>query len=96
MFPRQRIAVFIDGCFWHSCPLHGVSPATNSGYWRPKLAKNVARDHDTDQLLSAAGWTVIRIWEHVSPAEAANIIITAVRSHAPTRALGASRRSSER
>jgi DNA mismatch endonuclease (patch repair protein) len=80
VFSGPRIAVFIDGCFWHSCPVHGTTPVSNSDYWGPKLARNVARDHDTDQQLVAAGWTVVRIWEHVSPAEAAAMIIAAVRA----------------
>jgi DNA mismatch endonuclease, patch repair protein len=64
-FTRKRLAVFIDGCFWHCCPEHGRPPASNKSYWQPKLARNLERDStDTDRLLSA-GWGVLRIWEHV-------------------------------
>ncbi|AKU18561.1 hypothetical protein VV02_02170 [Luteipulveratus mongoliensis] len=69
-FPKQRVAVFVDGCFWHGCPVHGTSPRANSAWWRQKLATNVARDADTNQVLSNAGWTVVRIWEHEDPVEA--------------------------
>ncbi|GAA1239895.1 very short patch repair endonuclease [Janibacter melonis] len=71
-FPRQRLAVFVDGCFWHGCPEHGTRPAANSAWWEQKLAANYGRDRDTDGLLEAAGWRVLRIWEHVDPAAAAD------------------------
>lgn len=67
VFTRRRIAVFIDGCFWHSCPLHATTPKQNAEYWLPKLATNVERDRDTDARLTAAGWTVLRYWEHEAP-----------------------------
>ena len=70
-FTRARLAVFVDGCFWHACPDHGTSPRTNSDWWQWKLERNVARDRDTDHLLAAAGWTVLRIWEHEDPNAAA-------------------------
>lgn len=75
VFRPTRVAVFIDGCYWHGCPDHYVSPKTNPGYWSEKVARNVARDRDTDQQLAEAGWLVLRFWEH-SPAEetAAEII----------------------
>lgn len=79
VFPRQRIAVFIDGCFWHSCPLHGSVPATNREYWVPKLTMNMERDRQTTERLEAVGWRVVRIWEHVTPEEAAAVIVDAVR-----------------
>lgn len=79
-FTRARIAVFIDGCFWHGCPLHGTSPKRNADYWGPKLAANVARDRDTDQRLEDAGWHVLRFWEHEGPEAAASRIESAVRS----------------
>ena len=75
-FTRSRVAVFIDGCFWHRCPQHGEVPATNVSFWSAKLEANVARDREQDRLLSDAGWLVIRIWEH-EPLDAA---ITAVRA----------------
>lgn len=63
-FPRQKVAVFVDGCFWHVCPIHGRQPGTNDSYWRPKLRANVARDRRVTEGLASAGWTVVRAWEH--------------------------------
>jgi DNA mismatch endonuclease, patch repair protein len=63
-FTRAKLAVFVDGCFWHGCPEHGVKPSTNSEWWRWKLARNQERDADTARLLEEAGWTVLRLWEH--------------------------------
>jgi len=70
-FTRVRLAVFVDGCFWHGCPEHGVKPATNAEWWRWKLDRNRARDDDTTATLASDGWTVLRIWEHVPAEEAA-------------------------
>ncbi|HYY80525.1 MAG TPA: very short patch repair endonuclease [Actinomycetes bacterium] len=78
VFVRRRVAVFVDGCFWHRCPEHGTSPRANSHYWGPKLAHNVARDQRVDRALQVAGWTVLRIWEHVAPEDAAARIIDAL------------------
>ena len=64
IFPRRKVAVYVDGCFWHSCPEHATRPKNNAQWWAEKLAGNVARDRDTDARLVAAGWTVVRIWEH--------------------------------
>ncbi|MFJ4686067.1 very short patch repair endonuclease [Streptomyces sp. NPDC088789] len=64
VFRPARVAVFIDGCYWHGCPEHYVPPRTNPGYWSDKVARNMARDRDTDQRLTEAGWTVLRFWEH--------------------------------
>lgn len=72
---RFRVAVFIDGCFWHSCPAHGTTPRANGAWWRDKLAQNRARDADTDRRLADAGWTSIRIWEHQDPHDAVNALI---------------------
>ncbi|MBO0884745.1 MAG: very short patch repair endonuclease [Mycobacterium sp.] len=69
-FTRFRIAVFVDGCFWHVCPLHGEIPATNVVFWTSKLEGNVARDLRQNELLTGAGWLVVRIWEH-EPVESA-------------------------
>ena len=67
VFTRQRVAVFIDGCFWHSCPQHGNSPRSNVEYWSPKLRRNVERDERVTASLKAAGWAVVRAWEHEPP-----------------------------
>jgi DNA mismatch endonuclease, patch repair protein len=75
-----RIAVFVDGCFWHSCPEHGHLPKTNTSWWRLKLRSIARRDRDTDAQLAAAGWLVVRIWEHEDPAEAAQAIEQLVRA----------------
>lgn len=79
VFSAARIAVFVDGCFWHGCVDHGVRPRTHSDYWDAKLARNVARDRRNDAALEAAGWTVVRVWEHEPPAEAADRISQLVR-----------------
>jgi DNA mismatch endonuclease (patch repair protein) len=70
-FTRDRLAVFVDGCFWHGCPEHGSTPATNASYWSEKLAGNRARDARIDAALHAAGWRVLRVWEHDDPDTAA-------------------------
>ncbi|MFE0042626.1 very short patch repair endonuclease [Streptomyces albireticuli] len=64
VFRPAKVAVFIDGCYWHGCPEHYVPPRTNPGYWSDKVAGNMARDRDTDARLIAAGWMVLRFWEH--------------------------------
>lgn len=63
-FPRPRVAVFCDGCFWHGCPVHSVSPKTNSTFWKAKIMKNRTRDEQVAIALRSEGWTVIRFWEH--------------------------------
>jgi DNA mismatch endonuclease (patch repair protein) len=78
-FTRARLAVFVDGCFWHACPVHGNQPRVNTDYWRPKLAGNVARDRSVDTALAAAGWRVIRAWEHELVSVVANRIEAALR-----------------
>ncbi|GAA3877494.1 hypothetical protein GCM10023084_32950 [Streptomyces lacrimifluminis] len=78
VFRPVKVAVFIDGCYWHGCPEHYVPPKTNSGYWSDKVARNMARDRDTDQRLTQAGWTVLRFWEHESSTECAAQIATEV------------------
>ncbi|MDT0484789.1 very short patch repair endonuclease [Streptomyces doebereineriae] len=67
VFRPAKLAVFIDGCYWHGCPEHYVPPKTNPGYWSDKVTRNVNRDRDTDERLREAGWTVLRFWEHESP-----------------------------
>lgn len=83
VFTRQRIAVFVDGCFWHSCPEHGTSPSTNSTYWSAKLARNRERDREQIKALEALGWLVVRVWEHESPKEAASMIADLVEGQKP-------------
>jgi DNA mismatch endonuclease (patch repair protein) len=80
VFPRRRVAVFVDGCFWHGCPEHATSPKHNAEWWKEKLAANVRRDRDTDRRLSEAGWLVFRIWEHEDPRTAADRIERALRA----------------
>jgi DNA mismatch endonuclease (patch repair protein) len=74
VFTKARLALFIDGCFWHRCPLHGNQPRANSDYWGPKLDRNVARDRQVDHALREEGWLVIRVWEH----EPANQVVDRV------------------
>lgn len=64
VFTRRKIAVFIDGCFWHGCPLHGTWPKQNRKFWREKIETNKRRDAETNRLLAEKGWTVLRFWEH--------------------------------
>jgi DNA mismatch endonuclease (patch repair protein) len=68
------VAVFVDGCFWHRCPLHATNPTANADYWRAKFQRNVTRDRTNTASLVAAGWTVVRIWEHEDPQEAADLV----------------------
>jgi DNA mismatch endonuclease (patch repair protein) len=79
IFSRQRLAIFVDGCFWHACPQHGTKPARNKAYWGPKLTRNVARDRRVDLALANAGWKVLRFWEHEDPAVAADQVTAALR-----------------
>ena len=79
VFRAARVAVFIDGCFWHSCPKHATHPKANRAWWASKLADNWRRDRQTDKDLAAAGWLVIRVWEHERPSAAANRITRVVR-----------------
>lgn len=64
VFPRQRVAVFVDGCFWHGCPLHYTRPRTSERFWAEKLRSNVTRDTEQTMRLESAGWRVVRVWEH--------------------------------
>ena len=73
-FTAARIAVFVDGCFWHSCPDHGILPKNNREWWREKLARNVERDREKDTQLGNMGWTVVHVWEHERPSAAAGTI----------------------
>ena len=79
VFPRARLAVFVDGCFWHRCPDHGTAPRANAEWWKRKLDANVERDRRYDDALRSAGWTVVRVWEHQPVAEMADIVERALR-----------------
>lgn len=79
VFRPAKVAVFIDGCYWHGCPEHYVKPRTNPGYWSDKVTRNVARDRDTDRRLTEAGWLVLRFWEHQDSAVCALEIVATVR-----------------
>lgn len=78
VFPRRKVAVYVDGCFWHRCPEHATYPKNNAEWWAEKLAGNVARDRDTDARLAAAGWLVVRIWEHENSVAAADRVQSAL------------------
>lgn len=98
VFGPARVAVFVDGCFWHACPLHGAAPKNNADWWQAKLAGNVARDRDTDRRLQEAGWAVLRIWEHEPAQAAADRVATelARRRPRPAHSRGAEARDSPR
>ena len=78
-FVAARVAVFVDGCFWHGCPEHGTAPRANAEWWAEKLERNRERDRDTDAYLGGLGWTVVRVWEHEDPLVAADRVERAVR-----------------
>jgi DNA mismatch endonuclease (patch repair protein) len=82
-FTRQRLAVFIDGCFWHGCPLHRTIPATNRTAWELKIGANQERDRHSDQHLMDTGWTVLRFWEHVASSDIAAEIMVTLRERTP-------------
>lgn len=88
VFPTERVAVFLDGCFWHGCADHHTVAVTNAGFWADKVKGNIARDRDTDSRLAEAGWLSVRVWEHEDPATAAVCVRDAVlsrRTNAQTR-----------
>lgn len=72
VFGPARVAVFVDGCFWHGCPEHATWPKNNEAFWREKIETNRLRDRDTDRRLAEAGWEVVRVWEHEDMEEAAD------------------------
>jgi len=74
VFSRAKVAVFVDGCYWHGCPDHGTTARTNANYWSSKISRNRMRDAETDHLLEQAGWLVLRCWEH----EDAQVVATRV------------------
>lgn len=73
-FTAARLAVFVDGCFWHSCPEHGILPKNNRDWWRTKLTRNMERDREKDGQLEQMGWTVVHVWEHEPPSVVADSI----------------------
>ena len=79
---KSRIAVFVDGCYWHGCPEHHTQPATNSEFWADKIARNVERDAETTTYLQQAGWTVLRFWEHEDPESVADLVQESVHASA--------------
>lgn len=78
VFRRRKLAIFVDGCFWHGCPQHGTSSKSNADFWRDKIETNKKRDLDTNQRLTAAGWRVLRVWEHEDAEDAADRIMEAL------------------
>lgn len=84
VFTRVRVAVFIDGCFWHGCPEHYIPPKAHSNYWAQKVEGNRARDLDTSARMIELGWTVLRFWEHEAPRDVAAQISVAVGSLRPS------------
>ena len=79
VFNSAKVAVFVNGCFWHGCPLHATWPKNNAAWWREKIESNRARDRRVDETLTRAGWHVVRVWEHEDPKTAAAAIVEAVR-----------------
>jgi DNA mismatch endonuclease (patch repair protein) len=79
VFRRAKVAVYVDGCFWHGCPEHGTWPKRNAAFWRDKIEANVRRDRDTDASLVEVGWIPVRVWEHADTDEAAEHIAALVK-----------------
>ena len=86
VFRRAKVAVFVDGCYWHGCPEHHTQPTTNREYWAEKISGNVRRDKETNEHLERAGWTVLRFWEHENTETVADTIETSVRAALQRRA----------
>lgn len=84
VFPKARVAVFLDGCFWHGCPQHHTVATANASFWAEKVEGNRTRDRDTDRRLAEAGWVSVRIWEHEDPVEAARRVEEVVRARRAT------------
>lgn len=78
VFTRARVAIFVDGCFWHGCPEHGTWPKANAAWWKGKIGDNKKRDQKVTEMLTQRGWMVIRVWEHEDPSEAAKAIESVV------------------
>jgi DNA mismatch endonuclease (patch repair protein) len=79
VFRSAKVAVFVDGCFWHGCPRHMTWPKNNGKWWREKIRRNRGRDRDTDNVLQRHGWVSIRVWQHEEPTDAANRVARVVR-----------------
>jgi DNA mismatch endonuclease (patch repair protein) len=94
-FPGRRIAIFVDGCFWHGCPRHATWPKQNAKFWREKIEANQRRDEDTNERLRALGWTVLRFWSHESPTDAALTVARAL-AEADTNRRASSARASDK
>jgi DNA mismatch endonuclease, patch repair protein len=77
-FTRARVAVYVDGCFWHGCPEHATQPKANADYWVPKLKANIERDRRTTEVLEHVGWSVLRLWEHLPTEEAVAAVTRAL------------------
>ncbi|ADJ50913.1 DNA mismatch endonuclease, patch repair protein [Amycolatopsis mediterranei S699] len=78
VFTKRKVAIFVDGCFWHVCPHHGRQPTSNEWYWAPKLRRNMSRDQLVTEALEDAGWRVVRIWEHVPLRDAVSVVEAAI------------------
>ncbi|MEV3946439.1 very short patch repair endonuclease [Streptomyces halstedii] len=87
-FTRAKVAVFLDGCFWHGCPDHATRPKSNAEWWRQKLDKNMARDAETTAHLVSEGWTVLRFWEHQPPSQVAEVVAEVVDRERSSRRTG--------
>ncbi|MER5778032.1 very short patch repair endonuclease [Streptomyces sp. NPDC002039] len=96
VFGPARVAVFVDGCFWHGCPEHATWPRRNAEFWRAKIEGNRARDRDTDARLAEAGWLAVRVWEHEPPAESAVRVAEVVARRKAERAARAAARTAAR
>src|SRR6266516_4118981 len=83
VFTARKVAVFVDGCFWHCCPDHGREPSVNQWYWAPKLRRTVERDRAADTALAAAGWRVVRLWEHLPLTDATAAVIAELGERGP-------------
>lgn len=92
VFRPARVAVYVDGCFWHSCPEHATRPKANGKWWEHKLTRNQERDRETNRILREHGWEVVRIWEHEDPVEAADRVAEIVNNRR-TRMLSSGPRS---
>jgi DNA mismatch endonuclease (patch repair protein) len=76
VFPKARVAVFVDGCYWHGCPKHHRPATTNAEFWQTKITDNKRRDAETNRALEDQGWTVVRCWEHEDPASVVDRVVT--------------------